>query len=235
MKTRNVVISPLILSHYPKAILVLYEISEDGKDRDSYTTKLALGVSKQQPGRVFDRDFSTLPPPSPATVQDQRFGKIAQLWHNFLLNCDGGHMKARSCVILKRPRACWVSPLQMALCRAPTAAPTDGGSRGGERQKWSFSSQFLKVKAIPSTPFPARASVSSWHTASRVCLFYLGICMLCFWFDALPALSCVYSWGRGIWNTKIPQTKQSDGMRGTWKYESLTLSWPDLFVDHFHK
>lgn len=29
-------------------------------------------------------------------------------------------------------------PSQMALCGAPTAAPTDGGSRRGNRQKWSF-------------------------------------------------------------------------------------------------
>lgn len=112
MTTQNVIISPLILSHYPKAVLLLYEICEDRKDRDSYTAKLALGVSAQQPGRVFDRDSSTLSPPSPATVQDQRFGKIAGLWHhflNFLPNHVGGRMKAGSCVILKRPRACWIS------------------------------------------------------------------------------------------------------------------------------
>lgn len=54
-------------------------------------------------------------------------------------------------------------------------------------------------------------------------------------FDALPALSFVYSWGRGISNKKIPQTKQSDGIRGTRKYKSLTLSWADLFADHFHQ
>lgn len=73
-------------------------------------------------------------------------------------------------------------PSQMALCRASTAAPTDGGSRrGGNSRSGAFSPGFQNPKAIPSTPFPARASVSSWHTASLVCLFCLGTRMLCFW------------------------------------------------------
>lgn len=103
------------------------------------TTKLALGVSTQRPGRVLDHDSSTLPPCLCHRSRPE-VGQIARLWHNFLnflLDCDGGRMKARSCVILKGPVRV-ESPSQMVLCRAPTAAPTNGGNRRGNGRRGAF-------------------------------------------------------------------------------------------------
>lgn len=182
MTTQNVIISPLILSHYPKAILVLYEISKDRKDRDSYTTKLCpWGIYAATRPRVWPWLLDAASPVSchssrPDVWEDRstltQFSQFsAQLWrrtYESSLLCD---FEKASCVLNFTS--------QMALCRAPTAAPTDGGSRRGKRHKWCFCSQFSELEAIPSTPFPARASVSSWHTASRVCLFYLGVHACC--------------------------------------------------------
>lgn len=165
------------------------------------TTKLALGVSTQRPGRVLDHDSSTLPPCLCHRSRPE-VGQIARLWHNFLnflLDCDGGRMKARSCVILKGPVRVG-SPSQMVLCRAPTAAPHGRRKQEGKWQKRSLYSHIApQLEAIPSPLFPARVSVSSEHTEFHLCLFCWGRRVLFFWFDALPAPSRVSEWG--IWKT----------------------------------
>lgn len=195
----------LILSHYLKAILVF---SADRKDRESYTAKLALWVSTQQPGRAFDRDSST----PPATVQDQSFRKIAPLWHkflHFLLNCDGGHMKAHSCVILKRPRACWISL-------------TDGSvsmhrlffhrwrKQEGKRQNWSFCSQFSELDAIPSTQLNVSSTCHQCHLDTQHPMFVYSVCVyahVVFLILRLASIQlCLFVRQRNL-KHKIPQKK----------------------------
>lgn len=211
-------LSDLILSHYPKAVLVLCEISET-----NIPLNLPLGVSAQQPGCVFDHDSSMLPHLEPQFKT--RRGKIgrsldsgtifsifcstvtADMWKLALVRFWKGLVRAEF-------------PSQMALCRAPAAAPPDGGSGGGG-QKWSFSfTVFRTRKRFRPLRFQ---HVRQCHLDTQhhvfVYSFWVHVCCVSdvLVFDALPALSCVSLWGRGTWNAKIPQSKKSDGIRGTRK------------------
>lgn len=126
MTKGNVIIGPLILRLYAKVMLIYHKNSEDRKTETRYYQTCPWGIYAATRPRV-DHDSSTLPPCLRHSSRPE-VGKIARVWHNFLnfvLDCDGGRMKACSCVILKGPVRV-EAPSQMALCGAPAAAPSNG-------------------------------------------------------------------------------------------------------------
>lgn len=125
--------SHLIWCHYARATLIFEKKREGRTERQrlSYATK-PLGASgffwrsraMQRPDRVCDHDSPTLPRLLGHSSRPE-VGMLTRLWHdflNFLLDCDGKRMKARS-VRFQNAWCVVESPSQMALCQAKTAAP----------------------------------------------------------------------------------------------------------------
>lgn len=217
MTTWNVIISSLILSHYAEAMLIFYENSEDRKTETHIPPNLPLGYLCSNQAACLTMTPRRCLPVS-ATVQDQRLGRSLVFDTIFSIFCSTVTEDIWKHTLVRFWKAlCVLNLPHRWLCVECRVLFSQMDGARGEMAEMEPLLWVSELKVIPSTLFPARGSVSSWHTAFHVCLVYLGTSVLCFWFDVLPALSCVYSWGRGTGNTKIHQTKQLDGIRRTWK------------------
>lgn len=218
MTKPNVIISPLIFSHYAKVILIFHKKSEDRKTKTGYHQTCPWGIYAATGPRAWpwlpDAASLSLPPFKTRGWEDRssltQFSQFsARLWrrtHESALLCD-----------LERPCACWISltngSVSGANCRSHRRRKQEG--------KWQKTSLYSHIasqlEAIPSPLFPARVSVSSEHTESHLCLFCWGRRVLCFWFDALPAPSCVSQWG--IWkktNKRNQTVRRNDDNTNIW-------------------
>lgn len=210
MTTQNVIISPLILSHYIKP--------RTERQRLIYHQTCPWGIYAATRPRVWPWLLHAAS--LSAIVQDQRLVRSLVFDTIFSIFCSTVTEDIwKHALVWFWKALCVLNLPHRWLCVARRLLLPQMEEAGREMAEVEPLLPVSELGAIPSTRFPAHVSVSSWHAASRVCLFYLGTHMLCFWFDMLPVLSCVYQWGRRIWNTKIHQAK-SDGM-SPWKYESL--------------
>lgn len=223
--------SHLIWCHYARARLFSRR-KERGEQRDFRMPPNPLRASvlfwrsraMQRSGRVYDHDSSTLPPLLGHSSRPE-VGKLPCLWHyflNFLLECDGKRMKARSMRFAKA-RCVVESPSQMALCRATIAAPDSHRWRlQKEKMAFEFEPNFL-ISGLEMSRQRVRSTSSVFNT----CLshfdirplmfvhFYLGACMLCFCFH-IPTLTSLYSRVREHWKGDIAEQykgqKRSENM-----------------------
>lgn len=184
--------SHLIWCHYARARLFSRR-KERGEQRDFRMPPNPLRASvlfwrsraMQRSGRVYDHDSSTLPPLLGHSSRPE-VGKLPCLWHyflNFLLECDGKRMKARSMRFAKA-RCVVESPSQMALCRATIAAPDSHRWRlQKEKMAFEFEPNFL-ISGLENVTSESEidqfcfqhVSKPFWHTASHVCSLLFG-CM----------------------------------------------------------